>query len=346
MYKDIVLANERFAPVKWWPHYAYHYTDISNAVNILETGMLYSRSRAEKLGVMYNDNASQQVISNTSQKTTSYVRFYFRPLTPTQFYNEGYKHCDLRFNGDVKANVPVPVFFFFDLNQLLSDPKTLFSEGSEAGAGSPVLKGEERFSDLNFKMIYKYGPYIYQNPGDKKREGSIRQSEILYPDCYRIDRGFIGIICRNAVERTTLLNLLMNRSQELFDYYQPKIRIFNNRFIFYNNGLYIEECSLHQNDFSITFSDAYPRRQYAIRYSRNNKQDNLRIVVRIQLLWLDGNKILYQKEEEVSVNYLNAMPIVFNNVPEIDGAQKLSVKIYFEKHLMCYCKFLLRNAEY
>lgn len=202
MYKDIVLANERFAPVKWWPHYAYHYTDISNAVNILETGMLYSRSRAEKLGVMYNDNASQQVISNTSQKTTSYVRFYFRPLTPTQFYNEGYKHCDLRFNGDVKANVPVPVFFFFDLNQLLSDPKTLFSEG------------------------------------------------------------------------------------------------------------------------------------------------NLRIAVRIQLLWLDGNKILYQKEEEVSVNYLNAMPIVFNNVPEIDGAQKLSVKIYFEKHLMCYCKFLLRNAEY
>lgn len=69
-YKDIILKNEEYAPARWWPHYAYHYTDISNAVSILESGMLYSRLRAEELHVMMNDNASRQVIDMTAQKTT------------------------------------------------------------------------------------------------------------------------------------------------------------------------------------------------------------------------------------------------------------------------------------
>lgn len=181
-YKDIILKNEEYAPARWWPHYAYHYTDISNAVSILESGMLYSRLRAEELHVMMNDNASRQVIDMTAQKTASYVRFYFRPLTPTQYHNEGFKHRDLRYDGDPNANVPVPIFFFFHLEQLLSDPNTCFSEGSEAGGGVPVLKGEDAFANLDFEMIYRNGPYISQDSENRKREGSLRQSEILYPD--------------------------------------------------------------------------------------------------------------------------------------------------------------------
>ena len=235
-YQEIILKNEEFAPVKWWPHYAYHYTDIRNAVSILESGMLYSRMQAVELQVMQNDNASRQVIDMTEQRTTSYVRFYFRPLTPTQYHNEGFKHRDLRYDGDPNANVPVPIFFFFYLDKLLSDPNTSFSEGSEAGRGCPLLQGEEEFSQLDFRMIYRNGPFLSEDV-DRKRERSLRQSEIVYPDRYQIEHSLAGIVCRNAEEKTTFLNLLKDRSNKLFCYWAPRVRVINPG-LFYNNGLF------------------------------------------------------------------------------------------------------------
>lgn len=47
-YIDIINNNIKYnTPVKWWPKFAYHHTDVSNAVNILSTGFLYSRDNAE-----------------------------------------------------------------------------------------------------------------------------------------------------------------------------------------------------------------------------------------------------------------------------------------------------------
>ena len=114
---EIIQQNCEKAPVGWWPRYAYHYTDVSNAVNILSTGYLYSRIKTQEANLMANDNASIQVINMTESATTSYVRFYFRPLTPTQYYNEGFKHSCIRYD-DENANVPVPVFLLFDLEKV------------------------------------------------------------------------------------------------------------------------------------------------------------------------------------------------------------------------------------
>lgn len=278
-YQEIILKNEEFALVKWWPHYAYHYTDIRNAISILESGMLYSRMQAVELQVMQNDNASRQVIDMTEQRTTSYVRFYFRPLTPTQYHNEGFKHRDLRYDGDPNANVPVPIFFFFYLDKLLSDPNTSFSEGSEAGRGCPLLQGEEEFSQLDFRMIYRNGPFLSEDV-DRKRERSLRQSEIVYPDRYQIEHSLAGIVCRNAEEKTTFLNLLKDRSNKLFCYWAPRVRVINPG-LFYNNGLFIEKCSLHDRDFSISFSDAYPRKKFA-----SGKLKDYRVNACVQFEWL------------------------------------------------------------
>ena len=45
---------------------------------------------------MRSDNASQSVISVTMDDAKDYARLYFRPLTPTQFHNEGYKPEHIR----------------------------------------------------------------------------------------------------------------------------------------------------------------------------------------------------------------------------------------------------------
>lgn len=102
-FKDIIQRNyERLSgKAKQWCRYAFHYTDISNAVEILSSGMLYSRNLALKAELMHNDNASRQVIDCTKSDVTDCVRFYFRPLTPTQYYNEGFKHKDIRYEEEM-----------------------------------------------------------------------------------------------------------------------------------------------------------------------------------------------------------------------------------------------------
>ncbi|WP_156888550.1 DarT ssDNA thymidine ADP-ribosyltransferase family protein [Proteocatella sphenisci] len=76
-YVDIIKENcENHCSVKWWPKFAYHYTDVSNAVSILSSGFLYSRVQSEKMNLMKNNNASRQVIDMTKTGEISNVRFY------------------------------------------------------------------------------------------------------------------------------------------------------------------------------------------------------------------------------------------------------------------------------
>ena len=162
MYNDIIKNNFDKAGVRWWPKYAYHFTDISNAVNILSLGRLYSRLNARENDLMKNDNASRQVIDMTSPEISSYVRFYFRPLTPTQYYNEGFKHSKLRYDNDENANVPVPIFLVFDLNKLLCDPCTRFSGIGQAGYGAELFNSVQQFRKLDFEKIYLIWQFAYK----------------------------------------------------------------------------------------------------------------------------------------------------------------------------------------
>lgn len=60
-YLEILRIASIQANGKWWPKYVYHYTDIHNAVSILETGKVFSRNRARE--IMINENASLEVIA-------------------------------------------------------------------------------------------------------------------------------------------------------------------------------------------------------------------------------------------------------------------------------------------
>ena len=238
-YIDIIRDNsENHSPVSWWPKFAFHYTDVTNAVSILSSGFLYSRADAAHMRVMKNDNASRQVIDMTNSGVVSKVRFYFRPLTPTQYYNEGYKHPALRYDGDENANVPVPIFLLFDLEKLLALPGVEFSEMSQAGHGARVYSGIEAFSKLNFD-------YIYDNSFDNFDTTKIyRHAEIVHPKSMAIESCIRNILCRNDLERITLLNLLREENPLAFARYQNIIKTYRYD-TFENNGVFLTECSYH-----------------------------------------------------------------------------------------------------
>src|SRR5690349_6275747 len=94
---------------RWWPDYLFHFTDIQNALNILKHGFLLPRNKAKELKLMATDNASPDVISKTGGKWKNYVRLYFRPRTPTQYKNEGFRPLGQRELGG--AHCPVPIVF-------------------------------------------------------------------------------------------------------------------------------------------------------------------------------------------------------------------------------------------
>ena len=152
-YSDIIKNNREVSAVKWWPNFAYHFTDVMNAAGILSSGVLYSRTEAVRNNRMVNNNASTQVINITDNAVRSSVRFYFRPLTPTQYYNEGYKHKELRFDsadkdGSIGANVPIPVFLTFRLNELLNEDRIMFRNFLKPGMERSCTRAPRIFQDL------------------------------------------------------------------------------------------------------------------------------------------------------------------------------------------------------
>lgn len=323
-YKQTIEKNCSLFYPEWWPKYAYHFTDVTNAVSILQSGILYSRSQATQRGVMENDNASRQVIDITDARTASYVRFYFRPLTPTQYNNEGYKHIRLRYNDDVYANIPVPVFFIFDLNTLLQTNNVIFSPLSQAGYGNPTYSGEEAFAKMPFDKIYSNGPC-----DDETRH--YRHAEILCPDSYRIDDALISIVCRNECEKSTLLNMLFVQDSTAYYKYKEVVRVARSN-LFYRNGLYVENVNYHDNILAIEFACTPEKTKFESR----KKAKNLPFVkTRCIFQWsTKQGRILWSTANDLEVDYLNPGSIMFK-LPIIDGASVLSVTMYFEGKIQC-----------
>lgn len=339
-YSEIIRDNcENNSDISWWPRFAFHYTDVKNAANILSSGYLYSRFDATHRGIMENDNASRQVIDMTNSSVISKVRFYFRPLTPTQYYNEGYKHPSLRYDEDENANVPVPVFLLFDLEKLLSIPGVQFSETSQAGHGTSSFSGIEAFSKLNFKKIYDNS---FENFEETK---PFRHAEITHPNSMGITSCIRHILCRSAQERTTLLNLLMDRSHLAFSKYQGIIKVYNDN-TFFNNGFYVSECSYLQNKISISFSDNYKAKQYIERMMEKTGLSDLKpIKVTVWLKWFNSRTIIKKESIDFYVDVRKHGVLTISGLPDYTHATDIGVEVYFDDKLVSYSVNTLKPSE-
>lgn len=302
-YRDVIERQVKLQHKSnsWWPKYFYHFTDIRNAMGIIELGWIYGRNNVLENNLMKNDNASESVITISKNKVKDCARLYFRPRTPTQYNNEGYKPTKIR-RKDLNASCPVPIFFFLDSETVLNMENVKFSEVSCAGlADLNLLSGAEAFEKLPFDKIYhdKYIP-----DGSRSDIVKHRHAEILGEGGIPISKALRGIVCRSVAEKQTLLYLLRKKLPEKYKEYRKIIRYLPKLNLFFNNGIYINRVEYQDNSLIIFFNDASKRVR--------GDCERIGVNVRIELYYLDDlgfisehdvfrGKIDYHSCEEINI---------------------------------------------
>ncbi|BCC57934.1 TPA: DUF4433 domain-containing protein [Bacillus cereus] len=204
---------------KWWSKYIYHFSHVTNIASILNDGLLRCRNQVKEIkNENLNDNASSNVIDGTEEKYKDYVRFYFRPLTPTQYHNEGIRAKNEITNLD--AHNPVPIFLLFD-TAILDEPNVFFSYESLASRHHVSLyHGFEKLAEAPFHYIY-HNESTFNLDGPQIRKH--RQAEVVIKDQCNL-KYLQKIVCRTKAEADTLKSLL---NVTAFNKYNNKICFFN-----------------------------------------------------------------------------------------------------------------------
>jgi hypothetical protein len=218
----------------WWSRFVYHFTDIVNAVEILQCDALLSREAAQNSGLMKNDNASASVIQLRKDTTMQYVRLYFGPKTPTQYNNEGFRPVN---NRSIESHCPVPVYFLLDSKEVLTREQTLFSEGNLAKGAALMTSGQD-FMKLPFaKIFHRHGV----GPDDRDEIVYHRHAEVVVPHRLELSADIVKfILCRSPAEQATLLYWLDDRARAKWGPLigtRPKAQLFNGRWTYVDNAV-------------------------------------------------------------------------------------------------------------
>lgn len=205
-----------------WIKYLFRHEPIENAIAILKSGELLSRSMASQNTALVKDIAPVDIIQ-TREDAHDFVRLYFRPRTPTQFHIEGirkevdyYKNCHGGFL----------VMMAFDAESVLSMESTCFSSGNMQSAASIIKYGESGFKDLDFSGIY----HDEYSPSDDQRRK--RCAEVLVQSPLTIQHNLAALIVRTDADVATLKHLLI---KENLNFLLPLIRKSDGSGVFFHN---------------------------------------------------------------------------------------------------------------
>lgn len=242
---------------KWWSNYIYHFSHITNIASILNDDLLKCRNQVHTEENNYvNDNASGEVMDGTFYEYKDYVRFYFRPLTPTQYHNEG-----IRAKNEITglgAHCPVPVFLLFD--PALLDEKDVYFSYESLASHYPVPKyqGVDNLIHAPFNYIYHYGSTYGLNGSQIIKH---RHAEVVVKD--ECNLNFLQkIICRNQPEAATLRALL---SPNAFAKYEDKIVVLGE-----DTFDTEDENTMFRPDFLKILSVEQRRKSFKIKFSKRN----------------------------------------------------------------------------
>lgn len=182
-----------------WAGWIYHVTHLENALAILESGSLLPRAMVAPSD--FKDAAGQQLISRTTDDVKQFARFYFRPLTPTQWHNE----CLGRRYGDIRALCPVPVFFRVSLEDVLRvhGAACAVSNGNLAASAS-------RYGNSASFLEFFDEAHVYRSFGEVNQQTYFRasQQEFLVHNGLQLRSVRFELVCRNEQDRQAVLNQL------------------------------------------------------------------------------------------------------------------------------------------
>ena len=235
------LSSNTPGTQNWWTKYLFHFTDITNALLILESGSIYSREKAIELGLMQNDNANDSVIAQTSELHKKYARLYFGPSTPTQYSNEGIKPKDCLSEN---AHCPIPIMFVFDFIKIFMLEDVNFTDGNLA-TNPNIFNDVKDLEKLNFNLIYHR---TWFEPQNRQVIVNARHSEILIKDNLPLENNLSVLVVRSEAEKETLLYQI---SDTLKQVYQKKIFIQPQTGIFINEWFYINNVAIINNNIHI-----------------------------------------------------------------------------------------------
>jgi hypothetical protein len=291
----------------WWSDFIFHYSNINNICSILNNGILYSRKKANELNLMLNDNANDNVISNTREDYTNYARFYFGAKTPTQYSNEGIKPKAQITNN---AHCPVPVFLLFDFVKILSIEGVLFSNGNVASHNAEIYNNIQNLHNLEFNYIYDRK--TLPNDNYKKHIMYCRQAEVLISDSLDNIFDYLKYICvRSQAEKDTLLYGL---NEEIKNIVENKIVIYNHDGLFYRRYLYLNQVKMLK-DNEITFE-----------FHQTNQND-----YKVQIIVIDNfnNQEIFNK-----IGVIKIPKQLSVNLPSKNYLQGLYVKVFIDDNII------------
>ncbi len=228
-----------------WKGSIFHFSHIDNAVEIIKNRKIQSRNRA-----IIKGDAAGSVVHRRGD-AHNYARFYFRPQTPTQFYNEflgknttdGYETNGNWISWYDKARglgfpkCPIPIFFRFSIKEVLFkyDNKCCVSNGNMQADSTQFNSIEKMLDKFNFEYLYSNMSYDKEH---NRKYMKYSQQEFLVKEELSINDLFdFEIICPSEADRTLLINLLGNEHKDIHSKIVVDISYYNNE----NPRIRIEE---------------------------------------------------------------------------------------------------------
>lgn len=224
-----------------WAGYVYHFTHLTNALEIIKNRQIASRNLAMK-GAKFSDAAGSVV--NRRHDAHDYARFYFRPQTPTQFYNECLGKDYLSDKYDQALNLglpkcPIPVFFKFSIDEIFKNQfdKCFISNGNLQTNWARIGTVSEMYNLFDFDDVYS--TIQSTSDGDWRTYINKSQQEFLVRDQFNFsDIHNYEILVRNRSDLFQLKHLLKDypnvvQKIRIADYYDD-IYLNNNKEIEYD----------------------------------------------------------------------------------------------------------------
>lgn len=278
--QDWLARSER----RWWPQFVCHYTDILNAVSILQDGHLRSRNSLIDSDSLVVNGASQQVLDRTEEWVKDYVRLYFRPRTPAQYQTEGIRTPQtISYLG---AHCPTPVFFMFDSVDVLTRANCRFSDGNLAARGEVQLFSSAReLSALSWRMIYHNSSFESHTP-EAANIIFHRCAEVIIPNSLDLS-GLRFIYCRSEAEKDTLLHLLPTTVRSEFE---NRIVATTRSLVFFRRHTFLDRVVLSRNSMRFVFSpDTESAGPFHVQLTLEAQQGSPETVVDRQIRRLDSS---------------------------------------------------------